>query len=244
MNLDDLNRAADDVIEFFDSFFYNTEPEIFDQFQTKRLRLREWQKLLAEGWRHNGQHIYRTSHDLEDVTHKLLHVLPLRYRLKNFEMSKSQRKIWRQNQDLTYKIVPLSMTDEIYALVNQHLARFTHRVPTSIHDFISDEPKSPFQSYQLEVRKEGKLIAITFLDLTRHTLSSTYAAFDLEESKRSLGNFTMLAEIDLAIKMKKTFHYPGYAYQEPSSMDYKKRFKGVEYYDWWNEWWLPLITEK
>jgi leucyl-tRNA---protein transferase len=230
-----------DDIQFFQSLFTFSEPEINEHFYAEHLALREWQKLLANGWRHNGQMVYRTSRDFNEEDGSMLHVLPLRYRLKEFDMTKSQRKIWRQNQDLTFRIIPLSITDEVNALVNQHMTRFKHRVPISIYDFVSNVPRSPFQSYQMEIRKADKLIAITFIDLTRHTLSSTYAAFDLNESKRSLGNFTMLLEIELAIEMKKSYHYPGYAYHEPSSMDYKKRFKGVEYFDWWNEWWLPLI---
>jgi leucyl-tRNA---protein transferase len=233
-----------DDIQFFQTLFHFNEPEINEHFYAEFLGLRDWEKLLANGWRHNGQMVYRTSRDINDLTGNIIHVLPLRYRLKNFDMSKSQRKIWRQNQDLTFRIIPLSITDEIHALVAQHTARFKSRIPTSIYDFVSPVPRSPFQSYQMEIRKADKLIAITFIDLTRHTLSSTYAAFDLEESKRSLGNFTMLLEIELAIEMKKTYHYPGYAYREPSSMDYKKRFTGVEYFDWWNEWWLPLLNEK
>jgi leucyl-tRNA---protein transferase len=231
-----------DDIQFFQSFFQFNEPEINEHFYAEHLALREWQKLLANGWRHNGQMVYRTSRDFNDADGSVLHVLPLRYRLKNFNMSKGQRKIWRQNQDLTFRIIPLSITDEIHALFTQHTGRFKSRVPDSIFDFVSSVPRSPFQSYQMEVRKGEKLIAVTFIDLTRHTLSSTYAAFDLAESKRSLGVFTMLLEIEVAIEMKKTYHYPGYAYREPSSMDYKKRFAGVEYFDWWNDWWLPLTA--
>jgi leucyl-tRNA---protein transferase len=233
-----------DDIQFFQTFFHFDEPEINEHFYAEHLALREWEKRLANGWRHNGTMVYRTSRDFNDLTGELLNVLPLRYRLKNFEMSKRQRKIWRQNQDLTFRIIPLSITDEIHALVAQHSTRFKSRVPESIFEFVSPVSGSPFQSYQLEIRKDNRLIAITFIDLTRHTLSSTYAAFDLNESKRSLGNFTMLLEIELATQMKKAYHYPGYAYRESSSMDYKKNFKGVEYFDWWNEWWLPLLSEK
>ncbi len=233
-----------DDIQFFQTLFQFNEPEINEHFFVEHLPLRDWEKRLANGWRHNGQMVYRTSRDINDLTGAPLHVLPLRYRLKNFEMSKKQLKIWRQNQDLTFRIVPLSITDEIHALVAQHATRFKSRVPESIFDFVSPVPFSPFLSYQLEVFKDNKLIAITFIDLTRHTLSSTYAAFDLKESKRSLGVFTMLLEIEVAIQMKKAYHYPGYAYREETSMDYKKRFIGVEYFDWWNEWWLPLLSEK
>jgi leucyl-tRNA---protein transferase len=229
-----------DEIQFFQSFFQQNLLEINQHFYAQEFSLREWEKLLAKGWRHNGQMIYRTSRDLNEEDGSMYHVVPLRYRLKNFEMSKSQRKIWRQNQDLTYDIKPLNITDEIHALFKQHTSRFKHRVPDSIFDFVTSVPNSPFISFQLEIRKESKLIAITFFDYTRHALSSTYAAFDLAESKRSLGIYTLLLEIHIANANKKAYHYPGYTYREPSLMDYKKRFKGVEYFDWWNEWWLPF----
>jgi len=32
------------------------------------------------------------------------------------------------------------------------------------------------------------------------------------------------------------FYYPGYAYQEPFIYDYKKRFSGLEHFDWQSGW--------
>jgi arginine-tRNA-protein transferase len=60
--------------------------------------------------------------------------------------------------------------------------------------------------------------------------------FEPTESSRSLGIFTMLLTIDFAIKNGKTFYYPGYAYEENSFYDYKKRFAALDKFDWKGNW--------
>ena len=230
----------DDIIAFTADDMDSSSEYIYDSFPAYKFSLREWQKLLSLGWRHNSILFYRVNIDV-GVNGEELMIMPLRYRLKYFEMSKKHRKICRINQDLTHRIVPLNITDDIKNLFKQHTTRFKYNVPPSVYEYVSARPRTPFLSYQLEVYKNNKLIAFTFIDLTRHTLSSTYAAFDINESKRSLGIYTMLLEIQYAIEHKKTFHYPGYAHHENTHMDYKKYFKGAEYFDWEGEYWTPLI---
>ncbi len=36
-------------------------------------------------------------------------------------------------------------------------------------------------------------------------------------------------------------YYPGYAYREPFTYDYKKNFSGLEYLDW-NAGWQPYVN--
>jgi leucyl-tRNA---protein transferase len=215
------------------------EGEISDYFTMDSMSLTEWELLLALGWRHNGMLFFRTSHDTDGDNNKL-DVLPIRYQLNQYEMSKSQRKIWRKNQDLSYRLSPLSIRDDIHFMFDQHKERFSYNVPLSIYDFVSAVPNAPFPTYQFEIYKHDKLIACTFVDIMRGCLSSTYAMFDPEESKRSLGVFTMLLEMAYGVAYKKAFHYPGYAYLQPSHMDYKKQFAGSEYYDWLTAQWFKL----
>ena len=213
--------------------------DIVDIFTTAKMSLNEWELHLALGWRHNGRLFFRVSTDFDENGNKL-NILPIRYRLSEFEMSKSQRKIWRQNQDLTFKLVPLSIRDEMHFMFDQHTVRFKYNVPHSIFDFVSPIPNEPFPTYQFEIYKHDKLIACTFVDIVDHSLSSTYAMFDLEESKRSLGIFSMLLEMAYGVAYKKDFHYPGYAFLQPSHMDYKKQFAGAEYFDWLTSQWYKL----
>lgn len=221
------------------SYYIITSQFINDIYTCERMSLKEWEQRLAEGWRHNGKLMFRSSHDFDEYD-QLCRILPLRNRLKDLTFSNSQRKIFRKNEDLTYSIHPLSITDEKHDLFYKHIARFTHRIPLSVWDFVSPIPNRPFKTWELCVYKKEKLIACSFIDITRNALSSTYAMFDTDESQRSLGIYTMILEMMFAQEKKKKFYYPGYAYETPSFFDYKKRFHNTEYYDWDLKSWLPF----
>lgn len=231
----------DDIIFFFSSPANNVN----DLFKADRLTLQVWEKMLAEGWRHNAKWVFRNSHDFDEYGN-LNYVLPLRYKLKSFNFSKSQRKIFNKNQDLSYVFQPLQIDDEKLTLFDQHIQRFKFNKPDSIFNFVSNEPGRPFKTWELCVYDRDRLIACSFIDITQNALSSTYAMFDLTESKRSLGIYTMILEIKYAIDNKKRFYYPGYAYDRPSFYDYKKKFANTEFYDWQSRLWLPFdsISEK
>ena len=83
-----------------------------------------------------------------------------------------------------------------------------------------------------------KLLGVTFLDLGERATSAVYAIFDPAETRRSLGILMMLHSIEFTREQGYRYYYPGYAYHEPFSYDYKKRFIGLEYLDW-TEGWKP-----
>ncbi|MEN8694733.1 MAG: GNAT family N-acetyltransferase [Akkermansiaceae bacterium] len=203
---------------------HDVPPEIFD-------------RLLALGWRHFGElfYYYQTVEEPE-----LRHVRPLRIRLEKFSRSKSQRRTWNRNCDLSIRLIPLNRTEELDTLFDLHKARFSHDLPESLGSFLGEDPAiKPTDTRQFELRLGDKLIACSFLDVGQDSISSIYAMFDPEESARRLGIFTMLLELDWAAQNGMTFYYPGYAYREASRYDYKKEFRATEYYDW-NSW-QPLI---
>ncbi len=118
--------------------------------------------------------------------------------------------------------------------------RFTENVPDSLRDFLSDHPATePCRNVTIEVRREGELLAASFLDLGAESASSVYAMFDPKHSARSLGILTMLLEIEWARQLGKRRYYLGYAYTMPSVYDYKKAFGALESYDW-SRGWVPL----
>ena len=49
----------------------------------------------------------------------------------------------------------------------------------------------------------------------------------------------MLLEIQLAQLSGRRYYYPGFVYDLPSEFDYKLNFNGLEYFDWWGNWY-PL----
>jgi arginine-tRNA-protein transferase len=76
--------------------------------------------------------------------------------------------------------------------------------------------------------------------------SSIYAMFDPSEASRSLGNATILWEIESAKSAGCRWLYLGYAHVEPSFYDYKKRFTPLQWYDWehWRSDPLPSNIEQ
>jgi leucyl-tRNA---protein transferase len=221
-------------------FFLNTHNDVInDVFYADKLSLQKWDNMLARGWRHNGLMVFRISIDFDDNGNQCA-VIPLRYDLKDFELSKSQRIIFKRNQDLTHVIRPTKIDDEKHDLFFKHVVKYRSHPPESLYDFISIDPKRPFKTWELCVYKGDKLVACSFMDVTPQSISSTYAMYDLTESKRSLGIYTMILELEYAISRRKKHYYPGYAFEQPSFYDYKKKFKNVEFYDWRNEIWQPL----
>jgi arginine-tRNA-protein transferase len=130
-------------------------------------------------------------------------------------------------------IRPITVTPEVESLFERHKQRFDHGVPDSIYDFLSCEPASvPCAAMEIRVESKEDLLAVSFFDVGERSTSGIYAMFDPDESVRGLGTFTMLKEIEFSIASGRQFYYQGYCYEGESFYDYKKRFRGIESFNW------------
>ena len=189
----------------------------------------------AKGWRHFGTYFFRYSLGVYEA--EIRRVLPLRIRLADFSFSKSQRRVFKKNQDLRAVIRPIEITAEKEQLFERHKQRFTSNAPFSLYDFLSfDAARVPCKGLEVCVFRETELLAVSFFDVGERAVSSVYAMFAPEETARSLGIFTLLLEIEWARANKKDFLYQGYAYNGNSFYDYKKRFRALEKFDWKDKW--------
>jgi arginyl-tRNA--protein-N-Asp/Glu arginylyltransferase len=217
----------DSEVKFINEAFYADEvlPDQLD-------------KLLERGWRHFGTHFFRYSYGFYELD--IREVIPLRIRLEDFSLSKSQRRILRRNADLRIEVRPISITPEAEELFHRHKSRFKNGIPDSLYDFLSTEANSvPCEAKQISAYEDNELIAVSYFDIGDRTCSGVYATFDPKRSDRSLGIFTMLKEIEFAVDNRKQFYYQGYSFSGNSFYDYKRRFRGTEGYNWREEW-IPL----
>jgi arginine-tRNA-protein transferase len=190
--------------------------------------------LWAHGWRHFGVYFFRyatiAKHD------GLQQVMPLRIKLANFSLSASLKRVLNKNADLRLEIRAASVDATKEALFDRHKTRFVENVPDSMYDFFSPQPATtPCRTQELCLFQDEKLLAASFLDLGAQASSSVYSIYEPAEPKRSLGICLILLSIAYSIELGKEYYYPGYAYHEPSHYDYKKRFRGLEQFDW-QEW--------
>jgi leucyl-tRNA---protein transferase len=208
---------------------------INEEFFTFEVSPQEMDFLLAEGWRNFGTHFFR--HNVGMFRGDFRRVLPLRIRLSNFALSKTQRRNLNRNKDLQVIVRPVFIDEEKENLFDRHKQRFEEGVPETIYTFISEVPATvPSRSLELCVYEGEKLLAVSFFNVGIDSASGIYAMFEPTETKRGLGILTMLLEIDYAIKNGKSFYYQGYAYEGNSFYDYKKRFGSLEMFDWKGNW--------
>lgn len=218
-------------------------PIIYEQQTIGHAGPEQMDALWAEGWRHFGTDFFRYS-ITAGPDGEWQHILPLRIDLAKFSLTKSQRRLLRKNEDLRTDFAPARVTAEREALFLRHRERFTHNIPDSLSIFLPppDPAQVPCACLELRAWNAGNLVAVSYLDTGRDAVSSVYGMFEPDHSWRSPGIYTMLMEIRHAAERGCRYLYPGYATIEPSHYDYKKQFRGLEYFDWQGQW-RPLQSE-
>lgn len=197
-------------------------------------------RILSKGWRLLGRRFVR--HNYSTWHHKLCRTIPLRVRLAQFELSKSQRQTLRRNEDLRVLSAPARFDSERERLFSLHKERFHEKQATTLASFIHPESpdKYPTAGRQLEVHFNNELIACSYFHLGEKAVSGTYCVFDPVHGRRSLGTLTMLLELLIAKEMGMEFYYHGYTHDIPSQFDYKLNVKGLESLNWETGEWTSL----
>lgn len=216
---------------------------IYDEYQFEKVNPNSMDLLWKGGFRHFGSYFFRYSVGL--LNGEYAQVIPLRILLNSFHFSKSQKRTIKKNQDLKVIIRDSFIDEEKEKLFTIHAERFTENKPESIYNFLSPKNTAtcPCELKEICVYENERLAAVSFLDLGEKASSSVYAMFHPDYSKRRLGIYTMLLEIEYSKNRNMDYLYPGYAYREKSFYDYKKRFHPMEYFDW-NGNWLPFYEEE
>lgn len=208
---------------------------INEEFYADTVPPEQMDVLLESGWRYFGTHFFR--YNLGFYRDDIRQVLPLRIRLSEFTPSKNQRRVLRTNDDLTVTVAPVNITEADHELFERHKQRFDHGVPETIYNFLSGDPaNSPCGANEIRVTRGDELLAVSYLGIGQQTTSGIYAMFEPAMSTRSLGIFTLLKEIEYSIEQGGEFYYLGYCYEGESFYDYKKRFRGTEFFDWNGNW--------
>ena len=216
-------------------------PLIFEEGNLPSADAATMDALWADGWRHFGARFFRYSLSLSEAQ-TVQRILPLRIDLADFRPSKTQRRLLRQNADLNVHIAPATVDERREAMFQRHKTRFTSNIPETLRTFMpeTDPAGTPCECREIQIWKDDHLIAVSYLDLGRDAASSVYAIFEPDAAQRSPGIFTLLHEIEFARATGLRFLYLGYATVEPSPYDYKKRFHGVQWFDWRGSW-VPLL---
>ena len=149
--------------------------------------------------------------------------------IKNFELTKSLKRINKNLGAITFKIIKNTATTEHFDLFQKY--QFERHSGGSMSDmdeneFISMIETSPIKTKLMEFRDPYKnLMGVILLDIDDVNLSAVYSFFDPKLSKLGIGNYMISQCLIFGKKNKYKHLYLGYYIGELSSMSYKSRFK-------------------
>ncbi len=85
--------------------------------------------------------------------------------------------------------------------------------------------KSFIETVFMEYRLKGKLIGLSVCDLPDDGMSAVYTFFDPDFSKRSLGTYAIMKQIEYVRQIQLDWLYLGYWIEGCKKMSYKTNFK-------------------
>lgn len=205
----------------------NIEPEQLDVF-------------LSNGWYRMGQTIF-TTHFLF-YEKQLLSAIWLRLSLEDYKYSKSLRKILKKNRaDFRIEIRPFELTHEKEQIFRRYAAEFKGRLSGSLKNSLLDGlDKNVFHTKEVNIFDGDKLIAFSFFDEGKNSLTSISGIYDPDYADRSLGLHTMLEEIQYGLDTGRTLYYPGYVVPGNNRFEYKKRIGKCDFLEFKSKAWRPV----
>lgn len=192
-----------------------------------KLSTQTYSWLIDYGFRRNGVHLYRPQ------CPNCSACVPTRVCVEDFKPNRSQQRALRLNTDLEIFTKAKDFHQEHYNLYTRYIH---NRHTDSPMGQSSDEDYKTFllgtwsDTKFLEFYLDKKLICVMVFDELPQGLSAVYSFYDVNLSKRGLGNLAVLKLIEEAAKNNLPYVYLGYWIEACSKMNYKNNFKPIEGY--------------
>ncbi len=200
---------------------------------------KELDSYLARGWFRMGQMIF-TCHVLcfKDQVYSTVWI---RLTLEHYTFKKRMNKLLTKNNSRYKTIIRKAVFDkEKQKLYEGHKERFEGYIPNTLKESLfGTEEDNLYNTYEVCVYENDKLIAASFFDIGSDSIASIMGLYDADYAQHSLGIYTMLCEIQYGIEQGKKFYYPGYVVPGYKKFDYKLRVGKMDYYDVPSDSWLP-----
>ena len=196
-------------------------------------------RLHINGFRRSGKLIYRPQCPTCSACQSA------RIINNEFKASKSQRRTWKRNQDISFRWTDPVFNQEHYQLYQNYINE-RHKdgdMHPPSEDQYTDFLIEGFGSHKiLEARTEhGELIGACVVDQFYDGLSAIYSYFKPDLARRSLGQLFILALIEFGRQAGLTHTYLGYYVKGSAKMDYKAKYKPLQIFD--GNQWRALIQQ-
>ncbi|MDP1765637.1 MAG: arginyltransferase [Methylotenera sp.] len=198
--------------------------------------------LIQQGFRRSGKFAYRPHCE------NCCECVAVRIVLQDFRASRSQKRAYKQHQNLTTTILPVAFYEEHYALYAayqkaRHTAELLNQGGESLQDEKPEQNdaeqyrnflcQTNVESMLVEFREIGQLKMVSVIDIVRDGISAVYTFYQAHDSKSSsakvsFGTYSILWQVEWAKSMNLSYLYLGYWIKDSKKMAYKQNFKPLE----------------
>ena len=170
----------------------------------------------------------------------------LRIDLARVEWGPEQRRLLRRNAHFVATVRSFRPTNEYEELYARYRAAITFdAAPTIAEVLLGEATHNVFNTQVIELRDDGRLIAVGILDYGERTLAGILNFYDPAYHKYSLGKYLLLLKTDYARRWHLGYYYPGYLVHNYPKFDYKlfACTAATEVFDSVRGQWLPFSWE-
>lgn len=187
-----------------------------------------YQAMLERGWRRFGCTFFRPG------CATCQECRSLRVQVPAFEKTRAMQRTAKRNRDLEITLGSPELTHEHLELFERYHAARTEergwrRRETSAEEYYLSFVDGAHQyGAELQLRLEGRLVAVALVDILPQALSAIYCYYDPAQKARSLGTMAILIQIEIARRRRIPHIFLGYWVEPNASMRYKARFQPHE----------------
>jgi len=152
---------------------------------------------------------------------------PIRVPVERFRPSRSQRRVWRKNQDVKVTVGPATFSQDKLDLYNRHKAdRGLSRTEEEMtqRGYEGWFLHSCVQTVEMCFAVEERIVGVSIVDVGARDTSSVYHFFEPELAHRSIGTFSALVEIAWSRSRGGRYHYLGLYVEDCRHLSYKSNF--------------------
>ncbi len=190
-----------------------------------------YNSLIQQGFRRSGKFAYRPHCE------NCRECIPVRIIVQSFIPNRSQKRAFKQHQNLTVTILPVAFHEEHYALyaTYQRTRHSDHAQPDKITEPMDDAEQyksflcqSNVESVLVEFRENDQLKMVSVIDIVNDGISAVYTFYDTNDEKASYGTYNIMWQTEWTKNLGLPYLYLGYWIKDSQKMAYKQNYKPLE----------------
>ncbi len=176
---------------------------------------------LKNGWFRMGQSLFTCN--VLNFKRQFYSAVWLRIPLNNYEKDSTFKKLRKINSAFEVKIRPAIIDPAKEDLYTKYKTGISFDTASSLIDLLLDPTSehSIFDTYEVCVYDQAKLIATGFFDLGENSAAGIVSFYDPDYKKYSLGKYLIYNKIEFCKTLHLDYFYPGYFAPSYPMFDYK-----------------------